>query len=429
MADQLSSDLESLRIDREEPDASGWRRGRRGAGGRDPERRGPLVYVIGAAVVVAIGIAVVVGLLPYLEAKIFKTEVAVTEIALVSPAHAAIELTSTGYVVPQTVSKVGPKVPGKVATVAVRQGQRVAAGDLLFEIDQTDQKAALAAGRSQVAAAQAKAQTARANLAETRLHAARARRLAEQGVGPASTAEDLEAHAVSLAVAVKAADAEVHATETSVRRLQIDLANYTLYAPIDGTIINKPPEVGEFVGPQPAGIATDMGGVEVADFASLAVETDVPEQRLHLVKLGGPCEITLDAFPSKRYRGEAYEIIPRVNRAKATVTVKVRFADDSEGALPDMSARVSFLSGAIDAEAVKQPPKLIVPGAALAERGGARVVFVIEGEQVRMIPITVGPPFGGGFEIVHGPPAGTRVVRDPPAGLADGQRIKERIDG
>ena len=52
--------------------------------------------------------------------------------------------------------------------------------------------------------------------------------------------------------------------------------------------------------------------------ASLLVETDVPEGRLHLVKKGGPCEIVLDAYPDKRFRGEVVEVSPRLNRAKAT---------------------------------------------------------------------------------------------------------------
>ena len=64
------------------------------------------------------------------------------------------------------------------------------------------------------------------------------------------------------------------------------------------------------------------------------VETDVPEQRLHLVQIGRPAEIVLDAFPDRRYRGKAIEIVPRVNRAKATATVKVTFVDPSEGVLP-----------------------------------------------------------------------------------------------
>ena len=59
------------------------------------------------------------------------------------------------------------------------------------------------------------------------------------------------------------------------------------------------------------------------------VEADVPEPRLHLVKMGGPCEIVLDAYPNKRYRCEAAQLGQRVNRSKATVMVKVKFVRDS----------------------------------------------------------------------------------------------------
>jgi hypothetical protein len=91
-----------------------------------------------------------------------------------------------------------------------------------------------------------------------------------------------------------------------------------------------------------------------------------------------------------------------------------------------MSARVSFLSAELDQNAVKEPPKKIVPKNAIAERAGAQVVFVIEGDQVRMTPVRVGAPFAGGFVLTGGPPAGTRVVVSPAATLADGQRVKEK---
>jgi HlyD family secretion protein len=45
---------------------------------------------------------------------------------------------------------------------------------------------------------------------------------------------------------------------------------------------------------------------------------------------------------------------------------------------------------------------------------------------VKMAPIKVGPAFANGFELVEGPPPGTRVVAQPPAQLTDGQRIKEK---
>ena len=191
------------------------------------------------------------------------------------------------------------------------------------------------------------------------------------------------------------------------------------------TVVNEPPQVGEFVGPQPAGISVDMGGIRIADFSTLLVETDIPETRLAQVRPGGPAEIVLDAFPSRRLRGEVKEITPEVDRAKATVMVKVAFVDPIDGVLPDMSARVSFLAEALDADAMKEPPKTVVPGSAITERGGGQVVFVIENGQVKMVPVQLGPAFGSGYELRSGPRPGTRVVASPDAQLKDGQKIKE----
>jgi RND family efflux transporter MFP subunit len=415
MADRLTTDLAALKIDRAAPAP------RSGGGGL-----GRFAWLLVVAVLA--GAAYVFGL-PYLQSTVFKTEVAVTEVAVVSPAQASIELTSTGYVVAQAVSKVAPKVFGKVVKANVKEGQVVKAGDVLFELDPIDQQASIATAASQTAAARARAQTARANLNEARQQLARAETLSKEGVSPKSIADDLTARVASLEEMVKASDAEARASQAAVSALGVTLDGFTVRAPIGGTIVNKPPEVGEMVGPQPAGIAADMGGVEIADFSTLMVETDVPEQRLSQVKIGGPCEIVLDAYPTRRIRGKAYEITPRVNRTKATVTVKVSFVDDSNGVLPDMSARVSFLTNELNAAELKAPPKTIVPGSAVTTVAGAKMVYVLEDGRVRATPVTLGPAFGSGFELVRGPSPGTRLVKDPPPELKDGQRIKEKTEG
>lgn len=411
MADQLSHDLAALRIDRTPA----------------PRRGGGWVgRVLVTALVLGAGAAAYSLGMPYLEAKVFRTEVEVTEVSVVSPAQASVELTSTGYVVAQSVSKVAAKVPGKVIRANYREGAHVNAGDVLFELDPSDIKASIATAASQQAAAHARAQTARANLSEARVQLTRAAALAKNGIGPQSTADDLEARVASLEEMVKAADAETKAAAAQVAALRVTEDSFTVKAPISGTVVNKPPEIGEMVAPQPAGIAVDMGGVEIADFSTLQVETDVPEQRLSQVKLGGPCEIVLDAYPTKRFRGKAVEITPRVNRTKATVTVKVAFVDDREGVLPDMAARVSFLTNELDKAELKEAPKTIVPGDALGTLGGVKVVYVIEDGKVRATPVELGPAFGSGFELVRGPEPGTKLVKSPAADLADGQRIKEK---
>jgi RND family efflux transporter MFP subunit len=412
MADQLSSDLASLRIDRTV----------------DPNRKGPFFYIIVLAVVAALGASAWLVGVPYLEAKVFKREVAVTEITMVSPANATVDLTTTGYVTPQKVSQVAAKAYGKVTRVHVKQGQLVKEGDVLIELDAIDQEAAIATGEARAAAARARVTAANAAKTEAQQQAKRARALAEGGVGSVATAEDLESRVASLEEQTRASAAEVKAAQAEVAALRVGLTNLKVTAPLTGTVMSKPPEVGENLGTMAMGLTAQGGTIEIADLTTLVVETDVPEQRLHLIKMGRPAEIVLDAYPDRRYRGKAVEIIPKINRAKATATVKVAFVDPLEGVLPDMSARVSFLTKELDEKSLKEPAKLVVPGAAVVDRNGAKVVFVIEGDRVRVKPVQIASPNGSGFELLQGPAAGTRVVRDPPADLADGQLVKEKAD-
>ena len=410
MADRLSQDLASLRIDREQAPPSGGR----------------TKVIVVLIVLVALGAAAYAFVVPLIKSKFLKTEVAVTEIVMLSPAQGQIHFSATGYVVPETISSVSAKVGGRVAEVKVKQGDQVKAGDVLLVLDAIDQEAALRAARARVSAAQAAAQTARAQVVEAQNQAKLASDMAEQGIGAASAAVDAKARVGSLQAAVKAADAQARAVSQEAASLQVDLKNYTLVAPISGTVLNKPPELGEMVGPTFGGVASQLGGIEIADFDSLVVESDVAEARLHMVEPGGPCEVILDAFPSERHGCKVKEILPRVNRAKATVQVKVSFTEKVPRALPDMSARVSFLSKEIDARSRKDPPKKVVPRAAVVERDGAKVVYTVVDRRVRMVPVELGPELGDGFVVLQGPDAGTKVVSSPPEDLADGQEIKER---
>lgn len=423
MHDPLSADLASLRISRDV----------------DPDRRP--IWQRALIVLVVLGLiagGVALGL-PRLRAHFFRTEVVVTEIALVSPAQASVELTSTGYVVPQTLARVGVKVIGRVTRVAVHEGDRVKAGDLLFQIDNAEQTSALGAAQARVqsarareAAARARVETARAGVAETKTQYDREKGLADNGVGPRASAENLEKRLRVLEDTLRAAEAEVTSAsaeiaqnEAEVKTLEAGLSNTTVLAPIDGIVLNRPPEVGDLLSPA---VATSPV-LEIADFASLRVECDVPEGRLEKVRPDGPAEIILDAFPGKRFRGAVHEISPRLNRAKATALVKVRFIDPPDGVLPEMAARVSFLAKELGADEIKAPPKIVVPSSAIADRQGGKVVFVVgEGDTLRMVAVTLGPVFGTGYELTHGPPAGTRVVKGPTPALTDGQQIKEKTE-
>ena len=405
MNDQLSSDLASLRIDRNnEPPPSSGR---------------ALRWIVALSVVGATAFAGWRLGVPLLEARLFKTEVALTEISVVSPTQAQVQLTSTGYVVPQVEVHVSSKLVGRVDKANVREGSAVKRGQVLFVLDPSDQRGLVANAQARVAAARARAAQAHAEFVEVAQQRDREARLAAKGAVPQATADDLSAHAKSFEEQMNAARADVSAAQAEVNALWTNLGDTTIRAPIDGTVVTKPLLRGEVVSP-----GTPMA--KIADLSSIVVETDVPESRLHLVKTAAPTEIVLDAYPDKRWRGEVVEVSPELNRSKATATVKVRFIERDDTLQPEMAARVSFLEAPLDLGKLKETPKHIVPASAVTERAGAKFVFVVDGGQVRKVPVTLGPQLAGGFELVDGPAPGTKVVSDPPATLADGQTIQEK---
>lgn len=410
--DQLSQDLASLKIDR-------------GPKSRDRPRgpgRGIVIALVILAAIGGIGYFVVY---PKIRSAILTKEVKTGDVVLLSPAQAQVKLTSTGYVVALVAAKVAAKVPGRIAEIFVEEGDTIQKGDKVARLEDVDARSAIATAKARASAARARTQTARATLAETKVMLDRERRMFEKGVSAKAQVEDLEARAGSLAASVKAAEAEAAAADAEASALGIQLDNYIITSPVSGVVVDKLVEVGEGVSP---GFGTP-GVIEVVDLDSLVVEVDVPENRLSGITEKQPAEIVLDAFSDQRFRGEVKEIGRRINRAKATVPVKVAFLDKPKPpaqALPEMAARVSFLEKALEESALKTPPKLVVPTKAVVKRNGADVVFVVDDGEVRMTPVTIGPPFSDGLELKSNLPPGTKVVLDPAADLKDGEKVKEK---
>jgi RND family efflux transporter MFP subunit len=198
--------------------------------------------------------------------------------------------------------------------------------------------------------------------------------------------------------------------------------DYTVVrAPFSGIVRGKPLDEGELLG-----TFNEKPAVDLYDPETLLAEIDVPEKRLEKIRTDGPAEIVLEAYPESRWRAAVVEVGAGVDRSKGTVVAKLRFIDRPPRLLPDMRARANFLTEELDAAAAKAPPKVVVPKSAIAERGGAKVVFRVEEGRARMVPVTLGPEFGGGYELRAGPSPGTELVEDPPETLADGQPVKEK---
>jgi RND family efflux transporter MFP subunit len=186
-------------------------------------------------------------------------------------------------------------------------------------------------------------------------------------------------------------------------------------------VLTKNANVGDNITPFSSAVDTKGAVVTIADMSTLEVEADVAESSLSRIKVGQPCEIQLDAVPDMRFAGVVNRIVPTVDRAKATVMVKIGFVDRDERLLPDMSAKVAFLEREV--APADRKPVTAVPRQAVVERDGAKVVFVLKDGRAIRTKIETGRALGDLVE-VSGVPVGEKVVLKPLDKLADGTRIK-----
>jgi RND family efflux transporter MFP subunit len=309
----------------------------------------------------------------------------------------------------------------------VGEGDQVKEGQIIAELESADAQALLAQVRADIAAARAKVERARADLADADIKLTREQVLLDKAAGTLAAADDARARQKTAKAQLEAADADVKAVEARLTAAQVAYENTRVRAPFSGTVIRKLAEIGEIMSPGMTGAPGSTGGIfTLASLDDLEVQADVGEAQIGRVQVGTPAEILLDAFAQKRFRGQVSEIRQMVERAKATVTVKVRFTDSSQGVLPDMAAKVSFLEKPIDDQALTAAPKLIVASDAVVERGGAKVVLTLDDGHIHEVPVSVGDKAGSMIELVKGPVSGTKVVRHPGSELHEGIPVKER---
>jgi len=199
--------------------------------------------------------------------------------------------------------------------------------------------------------------------------------------------------------------------------------DYTeIRAPFDGIILSKSANVGDLVTPFSSAADSKGAVVSMADMSTLEVEADVAESSLSKIQAGQPAEITLDALPEARFRGNVSRIVPTVDRAKATVMTKVRFDAIDPRVLPEMSAKVSFLSQPITAE--QQKPLTAVSPDALAQRDSRTVVLVVRDGKAVEVPVTPGSRIADLTAITGEVRTGEKAVLKPGPDLKNGALVK-----
>jgi RND family efflux transporter MFP subunit len=223
--------------------------------------------------------------------------------------------------------------------------------------------------------------------------------------------------------AISGQRAAIAVAQANVRAAKVDVEQTLIRAPFDGVVLTKNANVGDVITPFSSATGSQAAVVTMADMSTLEVEADVSESAVAKVTLDQPCEVQLDALPDTRFRGVVARMVPTVDRAKATVTVKVRFVDKDARVLPEMSAKVAFLSQALPDDLRSR--RTVIQSAAIVERDGRRVVFVIRDDRAIETPIETGGKVGDLLEVKKGVNAGDKVVARPPDQLRDGARVAQ----
>lgn len=294
-----------------------------------------------------------------------------------TPSQQFVQLTASGYVVAQRRAAVASKATGRLVELHVREGSVVKQGQVLARLDASDVRAAIVAAQAGVRQAEAGVRQAQVELANAEAEVARSQGLQAQGfVSPqAVDAVQTRANAARAALASARAALDVARAQVDVQRVAEDFTE--IRAPFDGVVLVKNANVGDIITPLSSAAGTQGAVVTMADMSTLEVEADVSEGSLEKARVGQPVEILLDALPGVRFMGEVGGLVPTVDRAKATVTVKVRFKQLDARVLPEMSAKVSFLSQPITKADQRQV--LAVPPKAVQQDGDRRFVWQVRG--------------------------------------------------
>jgi len=357
-------------------------------------------------------------------------------------------LTASGYIVARREAIVSSKIQGRLSELRVEEGSQVREGEIIARLESNDFVASVARAQAQVqqaAASQSSAdatiQRADGDLDEARRQLGVTERLIADKLVPRDQLDVNKSRVTLAEAALSQARAERERAIASASQARADLtyaeaqqANTVIRAPFSGTVVRKMAEVGESVAPIPPGvnISTASGAiVALADLATLEMEADVNEANVAKLTEGQPAEITVEAFPDRKYKAVLRQVIPTADRTKATVLTKVTLIDKDKDLKPEMSAKVTFLEPQraetpVAVEAVPSKPVILVPQSAVVTRDGGPKVFEVVGDRVRMRTVTTGATRGDRVIVTDGLAGSETLVDKPAETLKDGDAVKKK---
>jgi membrane fusion protein (multidrug efflux system) len=286
---------------------------------------------------------------------------------------------------------VSPSIGGTVTAIAFDSGRVVRAGQVLVQLDTSEEESQLASARAQVALSQ--------------LAADRAQRLARSSAGTRADRDD------SLA--------QLDISKAKVMEIEALIAKKTILAPFNGTLGVRAVDLGEYVQPGQALVDLQDLSVILADFT-------VSQKDLSEVSQGATLTMTTDAWPSRTFTGTVSAVAPKVDATTGMVKVEGHF-ENTDGALrPGMFAR-------LEARRSESRSVIVVPANAVSYSLHGDTLFVVkdvpaEGDKeaakrVERRVVTIGERRGNDVSIAKGVDVGEPVVTTGQLKLQDGTKV------
>ncbi len=335
---------------------------------------------------------------------------------------------------------------GRVLRVAVAEGQTVEAGQLLIELDNSDNRASLNQASAAVAQAQAKLQQrgelsqpqaiqtlaqARATELQARKALDRNRNLLAQGFVSQAAVDDAQRAVDVAASQVASAQAQVTANSpdgsdamllsAALRQAQAgqQLARAKLdqglvLAPTSGVLISRSVEVGDIVQPGKALMVLAASGQP-----QILIQID--EKNLSKVALGQKAFASADAFASQRFDAVVAYINPGVDATRGSVEVKLNITNPPAYLRQDMTVSA-------DIETARRTATVVIPTTTLEDSATDRPwVLVVRDKHAVKQFVKLGLRGDTRVEVLEGVAAGEAVVPASKTGVKAGQRVRAKI--
>lgn len=341
---------------------------------------------------------------------------------------------ASGRLVHEEEVNLSTEQPGRVTAIHVREGDKVAAGQLLLQIDDERYRKTVDQREAAVRMQEIAIERQRTQIATQRRQLERQTDLRERGLIDADTFETVENNLRVAEIDLRSSQEQLLQTQAQLEQAEDDLSKTRAYAPIDGTVTSLDIEVGETA----ISSSTNVPGsslMTIANTATILTEVNVDEADIATVEIGQRAEVFAIAFPDDPVEGiiESIAISAKVAEGEQgrSFAIKIRIVDTRGIELrPGMSCRAEIFTDLREG-VLAAPIQAIVAEENLVEESTHYYAFLRDGEKARRVELEVGNSDDTWQEIISGLEAGDEIVTGPDRvlqGLEDGDSITVETD-